>query len=98
MGPIIVLSYKNHALDEFLLDLLKNQGQGGNMNGRNRKWLIRSGKAESDELSVFLEKTTTEERNAQDDLKKEITKLRSLKRLFKEWMQVANGINYKVII
>lgn len=105
VGPIVVLSYKNHALDEFLLDLLKHRnlgisGQNGNRTYKSNKnkWLIRSGKAESEELSGYLEQSTGEERDADNILKKEIKILRALKKLQKEWSQVAASIEIKVLL
>ena len=49
VGPVVILSYKNHALDEFLNDVVKasnfSQGQ-----------LIRAGKPENEGLQRFSEK------------------------------------------
>ena len=49
VGPVVILSYKNHALDEFLDDVVKashfSQGQ-----------LIRAGKPENEGLQKFSEK------------------------------------------
>lgn len=58
VGPILVLSYKNHALDEVLLDVLKAKKH-------QRGALVRCGKAEDQELSAYTEQRTAEERTAQ---------------------------------
>ena len=54
VGPILMLSYKNHALDEFLLDVLKNMTFRQGM-------LIRTGKPDNTELTNFSEISSKEE-------------------------------------
>ena len=61
-GPIIMLSYKNHALDEFLVDVLKSSGD---LNG-NRSMLIRLGNPENFALKGFTEKRSSAESEHRD--------------------------------
>lgn len=61
VGPILTLSYKNHALDEILLDILKH-GPG---NFKRSRALVRCGNAEDVSLKPFTEQRTQAEREAQ---------------------------------
>jgi len=63
VGPVLVLSYKNHALDEFLVDIC-NQFPGRLLPGM----LIRTGKLEIDSLHRFTENCSPIERDAQEKL------------------------------
>lgn len=62
-GPILTLSYKNHALDEFLKDILSNG---------IRRGLIRVGKADIPELYDYQEKRSHEEADALQKLKEHL--------------------------
>lgn len=73
LGPILVISYKNHALDEILLDVLKNDKLRGGQ-------LIRCGRAENEMLSSYTERNTYEEREAQSELARRVECLRSVRR------------------
>lgn len=64
LGPILSLSYKNHALDEFLLDCLKNHS---NLSQKDNA-LIRLGKPENEELMNYTEKRSKSESVAQKTL------------------------------
>ena len=66
VGPILMLSYKNHALDEFLCDVLKfsphlHQGQ-----------LIRLGVISNPELYPYAERNTSDEREAERDVQRRV--------------------------
>ena len=51
--PVLVLSYKNHAVDEFLLDLLKSEGKYW-----DRKSMVRlGGGCKEEKLVPYLERT-----------------------------------------
>jgi hypothetical protein len=54
VGPIIALSYKNHAIDEFLLDVIKQETHFSS----NRQSLIRLGKPEEEKLMHHTEKNS----------------------------------------
>lgn len=73
-GPIVVLSYKNHALDEFLMDVLN--GHGSLKPGE----LIRCGKSDTEELSNFSEKRHPEEGICQKELSNRVKLLRKVRK------------------
>jgi hypothetical protein len=74
LGPIIVLSYKNHALDEFLLDAL-----GADPVLRGKGNLVRLGKPDNQELGIFTERNTDLEKVAKQKLLKRLETIRSCK-------------------
>mmetsp|Transcript_7849 Transcript_7849/g.19502 ORF Transcript_7849/g.19502 Transcript_7849/m.19502 type:complete len:272 (+) Transcript_7849:1160-1975(+) len=73
VGPIIVLPYKNHALDEILLDVLKQSGL-------RKRELIRCGRTEEETLSEFVEQNSHEERAARGELSRRVACMRALRR------------------
>jgi len=85
VGPIVALSYKNHALDEFLLDITK-------LHKLRPTELIRSGKPEHQELVSYTERNSREERNAQAELKNCIAVLRNAQRAVKDWSDLASHL------
>ena len=87
VGPILVLSYKNHALDEFLCDVLRFSHMKTGM-------LIRTGKAESIELSSFSEKFSPQEQSAQEELARRVGTLRSARKAVIEWCSVSSALKF----
>ena len=87
VGPILVLSYKNHALDEFLCDVLRFSHMKTGM-------LIRTGKAESAELSSFSEKFSPQEQSAQEELTRRVSTLRSARTALAEWRSVSASLKF----
>ena len=80
VGPILMLSYKNHALDEFLCDVLQFAPQklrGGE--------LIRLGKVSHPKLEEYFERNSVEERNAEKQLQQCIKEMRAVRTLSKTW-------------
>ena len=84
VGPILVLSYKNHALDEFLMDLV-NAARTSN-NPLQTGMLIRSGNPELPGLEKFREKTSTVETRAKDELELRVGVQKRLKSTVKDWI------------
>lgn len=76
LGPIVVLSYKNHALDEILGDLMNSQEWTGS--------IIRCGKTEDSRLQTCMEQKSAQERRAQYILNQRITCLRGVRRILKD--------------
>ena len=86
VGPILTLSYKNHALDEFLVDVLKHNRlkSGGE--------LIRIGKPENVALLNYTEKTSSYDIQAQKELKKRLSVIREAKQYMCKWYS-SSGID-----
>lgn len=78
VGPIVVLAYKNHALDEILLDVLKSNSFS------QRGALIRCGKPEKEELKSHVEWRSDEERRAEKFLDERISSMRAFRRSVKD--------------
>eukprot|EP01041_Mallomonas_annulata_P002547 gene2547-4973_t len=87
VGPVLILSYKNHALDEFLTDVLKfspyKLAPG---------MLIRSGKPENEALLSFAERSSHAEKSAQEILMKRISVQRQIRRIARDWKDCAKYI------
>lgn len=81
LGPIVVLSYKNHALDEVLLDLLQSPSCTPAM----KRTLIRCGNPESEDLQPYREKNSQLERSAEEELSQRLSALRQANRTAKDW-------------
>jgi hypothetical protein len=75
IGPILTLSYKNHALDEFLKDVKDNCFDDVGKKGR----LIRIGKPELAELLPYTEKSSSNESEARRVLDQRLLLLRKNK-------------------
>lgn len=86
VGPVVILSYKNHALDEFLEDVVRFS------NFRERQ-LIRAGKPESEGLCRFAEKLSPGERVAQDELSACIAVQRHARKASTAWRNVAHSLD-----
>ena len=73
VGPIIILSYKNHALDEMLLDVLAADAS-------LRRGTIRCGKSEDERLAQCGEKRTPAESHAEEVLATRVACVRAAQR------------------
>lgn len=96
VGPILVLAYKNHALDEFLIDVLNQyksplteRGVYFNDGSLRPGMLIRTGNPEIESLERFKEKYSTFETMAKENLQKIVQVQRSVKSLIKELLECA---------
>lgn len=82
LGPIVVLAYKNHALDEFLLDVLDADASLDKSKGKGR--LIRLGKPDEEALLEYTETKNREEFEAQKELEKRLELVKQVKTFMKE--------------
>ncbi len=93
VGPILVLSYKNHALDEFLVDICQHYP------GRIRPgMLIRTGKPEIDSLGDFTEKHSPIERKAQDQLASIVSSLKTSRNVVLALYDCARNLEDKALL
>lgn len=81
VGPILALSYKNHAIDEFLVDVLKNNS---NLNTRGK--LIRLGKPENELLVDCTEKKSALETKAHRELESRLSLLKKAYGKLQRWI------------
>jgi hypothetical protein len=88
VGPILTLSYKNHALDEFLKDVKDNCSDLAH----NRGKLIRIGKPELEELLPYTERSSTAESEAKRMLDERLQIMRRMKVSLQSWMKMNLGI------
>ena len=98
VGPVLVLSYKNHALDEFLIDVI-DQYNGSyssvNYNSYNPRFsnrlrpgmMIRTGKPDIDSLNEFSERSSPLEHEARTILANIILVKRQAKNIIKAWLE-----------
>ena len=84
VGPIVVLSYKNHPLDEFLLDVMKAEGGHSSL----VRGMIRCGKPEDERLHQYCERRNPVEIRAQETLSRRVASLRAVKRVLGSWRKV----------
>lgn len=78
LGPILTLSYKNHAEDEFLVDVLKWYQMYRKPMQRGK--LIRTGKPERSELLEYTEKSSMLQVNAERELVNRLSTLREARK------------------
>jgi hypothetical protein len=78
VGPVVILSYKNHALDEFLCDVDQYTDFRPGM-------LIRAGKSENQRMSRFSERFSRWEERAQEELSLRITVQRHARKAAISW-------------
>jgi len=90
LGPVLMLSYKNHALDEFLLDVVKFSPSKINLGE-----LIRVGKPESEELNSFTERSCPSEKDAEKELIDRLKVTRQLQKVEREWRNYSNQLRTK---
>ena len=92
MGPVLVLSYKNHALDEFLLDVV-NMTSVGNKPGMHVGKLIRLGKSDVESLLPYGEKYSVSETKAQEHLNRKIKTLKQSRSISRMWTECARDLD-----
>lgn len=88
LGPVLVMSYKNHALDEFLMDIV-NEYQGSRWPG----FLIRTGTPELEILKKFSERSSAGEHAAQDELCTRLGVQRQARRVAKDWIDLSRSLD-----
>jgi hypothetical protein len=89
VGLILVLSYKNHSLDEFLLDIVANDPDI--MPGM----LVRTGSSDNEAIQKFLEhkRRTKYGSELRDHLERVVSAKRLASKTSKFWLQLVNQIN-----
>jgi hypothetical protein len=85
VGPVVVLSYKNHALDEFVGDLV---GLCPSLKLKPGS-LIRSGKSDDESLAIFCERNSPGERQAHREVVDRLSVLRQSSRVERDWADLA---------
>ncbi|KAK3285890.1 hypothetical protein CYMTET_6522 [Cymbomonas tetramitiformis] len=85
VGPIVALSYKNHALDELMLDVLRLGGRELARPGA----VIRCGKADDPELNRHAEQRSSAEDRAQRELAERLAVTRAVHRAAAVWRDLA---------
>jgi hypothetical protein len=88
VGPIVILAYKNHALDEFLIDLLDHSKYEPNSDGV----LIRCGNPDNEKLLGYKERATHREKSSQSILDERLTCQRNCKTVLKDWKDLARKL------
>ena len=91
VGPILVLSYKNHALDEFLIDVI-SQYEASTRWHLQPGMLIRTGKPDIDNLERFTEKHSPMERFAKDNLERIVSVQKSVRSVVKDLLECARSL------
>lgn len=79
LGPILMISYKNHALDEFLVDVLK-----WTQHAISPGMMIRTGKPEHEKLQNYSERSNRQQHLAEEELSKRISVLRESRKFNKD--------------
>ncbi len=93
VGPVLVLSYKNHALDEFLLDICHHFPK------RLRPgMLIRTGKPDIDSLNEFTEKHSPIEYEAKEQLAEIVGAIRMSRNVVKGIYDCARNLAGKALL
>ena len=91
VGPVLMLSYKNHALDEFLCDVVDFA-----FPKLCRGELIRTGKPENPKLMGFCEQHSMEEKEANDQLNHRVSIIRKSQKIARDWKDCSSYFNMKV--
>jgi hypothetical protein len=92
VGPILMLSYKNHALDEFLCDLIDSSKDGA----FGPRKLIRCGKPEYPRLMDFTERNSAEEKKIQQEISSKMTSQRRVRLALTNWSQCSREFGNSV--
>lgn len=90
LGPILMLSYKNHALDEFLVDVLK-----WTQRPIRPGMMIRTGKPEHDKLHIYSEKSNRQQFAAEEELSERISILRESRKFNKDLRDIARHLEVR---
>lgn len=93
VGPVFLLSYKNHALDECLVDVIKFS-DGTFNNGR----LVRVGNPENEILRQYTERSSSNEKEAEDELVRRIKAARNIQRVSNDWKDCSQHFKTKAFI
>lgn len=92
LGPVLMLSYKNHALDEFLIDVLKWSPKP-----LSSGMMIRTGKPDKQELLNYTEKANPAQQEAERILSDRIHVLRESRKLSKELRDAARNLEVRLL-
>lgn len=90
IGPVLMLSYKNHALDEFLCDVLEFSSPK-----MSHGMLIRTGNPENPILAPYAEKGSKEEKLAEEVLKHRVDVLRKSQKIIRDWKDLSTYFSRK---
>jgi len=91
LGPVVMLSYKNHALDEFLSDVVEHAPRA--LLSRNpTDFLVRCGRPENEQLLDHSERNSPAERHWQGVLAERIADERKTKLEVVEWHSTAKTL------
>ncbi len=88
VGPILALSYKNHALDEFLSDVVRAPSII-----LHKHELIRCGRTEHESLQRFKETNSAQEKNADTHLQDLVAVFRRTHRTCRDWKTTAQRLS-----
>jgi hypothetical protein len=88
IGPILTLSYKNHALDEFVVDLLRQKPSLS-----HGQALIRLGKPDNIELDNFTERNSVAESRANKELEIHLGIMNYAKTKYHQWLGFSSAGN-----
>ncbi len=94
VGPILVLSYKNHALDEFLIDVISQYNSCSKLRRLELEpgMLIRTGKPDIESLERYTEKNSLNERSAKSNLERIISIQKNVRFVIKKLLECARGL------
>ncbi|KAJ8602191.1 hypothetical protein CTAYLR_003527 [Chrysophaeum taylorii] len=91
LGPIVLLSYKNHALDEMLVDVLRLSSDRTLGTA-----LIRCGNPENQLLSAHRESAVEAEKMAQRELKRRLDTVRYAQKILRDWRELTSELRETV--
>ena len=98
VGPVLVLSYKNHALDEFLLDIITHYPRITYRDRHDHGILIRTGKPEIESLQNYTEKHSTFETKAKYHLAKVLDIQKKSRNFVKSLYDCARNFDCKALL
>lgn len=86
-GPIVILSYKNHSLDEFLCDVVRSSSV------MRPGYLLRCGNTDVLTLGSYLERNSEDERRCQKALASCIDLQRKSRKIAFDWKERARDLH-----
>jgi hypothetical protein len=92
VGPILVLSYKNHALDEFLIDVISQYEASTSRRHLLPGMLIRTGKPDIEVLEKYTEKFSPLERKSKETLEHIIKVQKNSRTMIKDLLECARTL------
>ena len=95
VGPILILSYKNHALDEILLDVI--DGLKTNKNSTYTRDLIRCGNPENERLLQYKEKRSPLEAASEKKLGTCLSIVRRSRNIVSAWLDLAGYLELTLL-